>query len=416
MTTNAKIHKTLIIGCVWPEPNSSAAGQHMSDLIDVLASLSHTITFVSSANFTGNELDLSMQGITCKQYQPNDPAFDDFLSAYQPTLVMFDRFMLEEQFGWRVKEQCPHALRVLDTEDLFLVRKGREAAFKAGRAFDVNDLNSEFACREIAAIYRCDLTLVMSAFEYDLLVNHYKISPEQLQYSPLMLDLKAMPAFKAYDDTHDMVMIGNFLHAPNWDAVQWLHKDIWPHVRAQLPDANVYIYGAYTPQKAMQLHQPKKGFHICGRAESIVDAYNHARLNLAPVRFGAGLKGKVLEGLFYGVPTVTTDIGAEGIAREQRAWPGAVANDATGIIAAIVALYADKTAWLQAQSAIVDTLAVFEKSVHQQAFKTAIHALHENIEKRRQANFMGILLSHHQLQSTRYMSKWIEEKNKHRLT
>ena len=73
---------------------------------------------------------------------------------------MFDRFMVEEQFGWRVAEQCPNALRILDTEDLHCLRKGREKAIKDQALFDKSYLFNDISKREIASIYRCDLSLL----------------------------------------------------------------------------------------------------------------------------------------------------------------------------------------------------------------------------------------------------------------
>ena len=86
-----------------------------------------------------------------------------------PEIVLFDRFMVEEQFGWRVTECCPDALKILDTEDLHCLRQARQVAVKENREFTLNDLYSDVAKREIASILRCDLTLMVSEFEINLL-------------------------------------------------------------------------------------------------------------------------------------------------------------------------------------------------------------------------------------------------------
>lgn len=122
--------KLLIIGFVWPEPNSSAAGSRMMQLIDLFLKRKFDIIYACPAKFSENAEDLEQLGITQKQIQVNNSDFDDYLQELQPTYVLFDRFMMEEQFGWRVAEHCPEALRILDTEDLHFLRKARQQAYK----------------------------------------------------------------------------------------------------------------------------------------------------------------------------------------------------------------------------------------------------------------------------------------------
>ena len=88
---------------------------------------------------------------------------------------MFDRFMMEEQFGWRVDKYCPNALKILDTEDLQCLRNARHDAHKAGREFSHSDLHSDIAKREIAAILRSDISLIISHYEMQLLNDVFKV-------------------------------------------------------------------------------------------------------------------------------------------------------------------------------------------------------------------------------------------------
>src|SRR5699024_7195355 len=114
----------------------------------------------------------------------------------------FDRFITEEQFGWRVAEQCPQTLRILDTEDLHCLRRARKKAINEERSFAPEDLlNEETAKREIASIFRCDLSLVISEYELKLLQDLFKIDKTLLHYLPFMLDpigkdtVRSWPAF-----------------------------------------------------------------------------------------------------------------------------------------------------------------------------------------------------------------------------
>ena len=106
-------------------------------------------------------VNLNELGMLAETNQLNHDSFDDYIKALKPNMVLFDRFMIEEQFGWRVTEQCPNAIKILDTEDLHSLRKTRQEAFKKNIEFTENMLlSSEIAKREMASIYRCDVSLL----------------------------------------------------------------------------------------------------------------------------------------------------------------------------------------------------------------------------------------------------------------
>ena len=159
-----------IIGYVWPEPATTAAGHRMLQLIDAFQEFGYTVVFGSTATRTEYSLDLEAKGVQCVNLQLNHTSFDAFVSDLEPAVVVFDRFMVEEQFGWRVVEFAPKALRVLNTEDLHSLRKAREEVYKRGEEFSVNHWkNHPMILREVASIYRSDLTLMISSFEMELL-------------------------------------------------------------------------------------------------------------------------------------------------------------------------------------------------------------------------------------------------------
>jgi len=117
--------KLLIIGFVFPEPASTAAGSRMLQLIQLCIADKWDITFATTAETTGFEFDLKSLGVKLEKIQLNNTSFDLFVSELQPSAVLFDRFMIEEQFGWRVAEQCPNAVKILDTEDLHFILSGK---------------------------------------------------------------------------------------------------------------------------------------------------------------------------------------------------------------------------------------------------------------------------------------------------
>lgn len=405
----------LIIGSVWPEPNSSAAGSRMMQLIHVFQVKGWKITFASAAADSDFMFDVRELGIEKVTIELNNCSFDSFVSNLQPTIVLFDRFMTEEQFGWRVAENCPNALRVLDTEDLHCLRAARQKAFNEKRVFSTDDLFSDIAKREVASILRCDISLIISTVEMDILQKYFKVDAALLYHLPFMLDPirdNSIGNFPTFESRNNFITIGNFLHEPNVNAVLYLKADIWPLIRKALPQAELHIYGAYPSQKINELHQPKEGFFIKGRAEDAKVVVGQARVCLAPLRFGAGIKGKFVEAMICCTPSVTTDVGAESMHGDLE-WSGTVANTPQEIASAALELYTNKNKWLKAQqNGIIIINTIYSKQLLGEAFIERITALQNDLEKHRQGNFTGAMLMHHTLSSTKYMARWIEAKNK----
>lgn len=407
----------LIIGKVWPEPQSSAAGTRMMQLIEVLVKHGFTITFASTAERGEFSADLERLGVHQKAIKLNDPTFDEFVTGLKPDYVLFDRFMMEEQFGWRVAEFCPEAVRILDTVDLHSLRAARQKAWKERQTFKTHSLlTEEVARREIASILRSDLSLIISDAEFTILKDLFMLDKALLCYLPFLLkpdDFKNREEVPLFEERSHFVTIGNFRHEPNWNAVLWLKEEIWPLIRSRLPGAEMHVYGSYASQKVTQLHKPKDGFLIKGRAPDAIKVIRTARVLLAPLRFGAGLKGKLVDAMLAGTPSVTTDIGAEGMTGKQPVWCGAIENSAESIAEAAASLYENKNAWQDASDMgfrlAKDRFAVENFS---NKFISRITGIKENLKAHRDKNFLGSILMQNTVASTKYMAKWIEEKNR----
>jgi glycosyltransferase involved in cell wall biosynthesis len=411
-----QIQNILVIGFVWPEPNSSAAGTRMEQLLVLFKQWGWKVTYATPAIESDFMIDLGAIGVEKKAIKLNCSSFDDFVQELNPTMVFFDRFLMEEQFGWRVAEFCPKALRILDTIDLHCLRLSRQKAFKEKRKFEFHDLlTEEISKREIASILRCDLSIMVSEVEMDLLQNTFKIDPDLLYYLPLFLDPiseEESNNWLPFEERKDFIFIGNFIHEPNWNAVQYLNETIWPLIRKEMPETNLLVYGAYPSQKVLQLHQPKKGFHVLGRAENAQEVVSNARVVLAPLRFGAGIKGKLLESMQCGTPSVTTSIGAESM-NGHLSWNGFITDNPEEFASNAITLYNERSIWDLAQ---INGIAIIKKrylkSNFVSDFKELICELKSNLKQHRLNNFIGSVLQHQSLQSSKYMSKWIEEKNK----
>lgn len=407
-----KENKVVILGLVWPEPGSSAAGTRMVQLLQVFCAQGYEVVFACAATKSEYSYPLGDLGIREVSILLNDSSFDTFILEEDPSIVLFDRFMLEEQYGWRVSLHCPDALKVLDTEDLHFLRQARQQQVKKGGDLD---LYSDTAKREIAAILRCDLSLMISQLEIELLTKEFRVDPSLLYYLPFLeegITEERMAAWTPFEKRKNFVFIGNFLHEPNWHAVQQLKTQVWPILRKLVPEAALHIYGAYASQKVLQLHKPQEGFHIMGRAADARETLAQYRVLLAPLAFGAGVKGKFVDAMQVGTASVTTSIGAESM-RQELPWNGAIQDDMVEFANAAAVIYRDSSGYatygLQGQQ-IINTC--YQGSLFTEGFKQTMSSLSKDLRRHRQHNFIGQILQHHTVQSTKYMSLWIEQKNK----
>ncbi|MDN3588018.1 glycosyltransferase [Pedobacter aquatilis] len=402
--------KLLIIGFVWPEPTSSAAGTRMIQLVDLFLKNGYEITFASAASKSDFSHDFIDKNVIEQEIKLNDESFNSFLKDLMPDVILFDRFMVEEQYGWRVQQECPDALRILDTEDLHFFRSARQQSNKKDKELD---LFNDVAKREIASILRCDISLIISEIEIDILQNQFKIDASLLYYLPFLeekITNQKIQNWIPFGERADFVFIGNFLHEPNWNTVQVLKTKVWPLLRKKIPNVNMHIYGAYASQKVLQLENKYERFFIKGRVENAQKTIAQHRILLAPIQFGAGVKGKFIDAMQVGTPSVTTTIGAEAM-KGTLNWCGIIEDDLEVFIEEAAKLYQDEKAWFRAQKngvqIINERYANEEISLH---FIWQIENL--DLAQHRQNNFIGQILNHHANQSTKYMSLWIEEKNK----
>lgn len=410
LSTMLKRPVALFILTVWPEPKSSAAGKRMMQLVELLAA-DHDIHLASTAApAEATQPDLH-EIATLHQIRLNSSTFNDLLEEIRPDIVVFDRYMTEEQFSWRVAEVVPEALRVLDTEDLHFIRYAREQVVNSGGGNLFDFIHNDRTYRELAAIWRSDLSLIISEAEIQILGSMCQVPSSILFYLPLFTDSDEPHVTVPFDNRKNLMMIGNGHHAPNNDSVLYFHQHIWPELKQVLPEAEMHIYGAYLPEKILRLHDPRNRFLVKGRADDVHCAVKNYKLLMAPLRFGAGLKGKLFDAMQSGTPSVTSVIGIEGIA-EAAEWPGYCYTEKSDLIQKTKELYTDAGVWQGGVNKISAILRMFSKHRFDAVFLSTIHKLRRDLQDVRKQQLISRMLWHQSLRSTEFMSRWIEEKNK----
>ncbi|KAF1331607.1 Glycosyl transferase group 1, partial [Globisporangium splendens] len=428
--------KVILTGSVWPERTSSAAGVRSSDLIEILQAHGFQVLCVSPSRVNEHTEKLAIEhNVQCVQADANTDTFQNLLLETSPQVVIFDRFIAEEMYGWQAKKYAPDAVRVLDLQDVHFVRKAREFLVKKqnvlfpetldGYHLNVDPVEKQ-VIRELASIHRSDLTLYVSNFERDLLVNRFQIHGDALYCCDFFYPETDPSTFKGFAERKDIAFIGSFKHPPNVDAIEWMKQSILSEFRQQAKMANpsnvpeIHIYGSYgNTARYAKLADPAQGFRLMGFAPDVHDTLHQYRLTVAPLRFGAGIKGKVADSWHVGTPCVSTSIGAEGMEAQASQgssaasqWGGIIADEPAAFARAMATLYADEPQWRAAQAAGAAICnARYNKRRNASALMQRLEHALVHKQSLRGDNWMGKILWSEKYRATEYMSRFIRAKN-----
>ncbi len=410
----------LFLSRVWPERNASAAGVRQWEFLRSARAQSAHVTFATPArrqDALARELAQELGVQACHVAINRAAETGRWLrEEVQPDVVVFDAFVSEELWGWQVAEHAPGAMRVLDMQDLHSWRACRERGvlergLSVAESFALEpSLGDERLARELGAALRCDLTVACGRAELDLLSGRLGLEPRKLAVAPLLFapeNMRSLDELLGFATRSDFCVLGSFRHAPNRDAVRWLRAEVWPRIRARLPTAKVDVWGSYLDKQSASLHSPPDGFFMRGTLPKL-SRLEQYRVSLAPLRFGAGVKGKVIAALSHGTPVVTTPIGSESVG----AWPGSHCVDAEQLAERAAALYVGEAHWKEAQQRGREALTVdlFTAPEGRAALARAVLARHRVFLKDRERDVTMAVLLDARCRATEFMARWIEAK------
>ena len=299
--------KVLFVTCLTPQADRDAGSTLTIEWLKAFKDLHYDVTFFpTSLSHEGVYTEhLQKMGIKCI-YAPFIKKPDAFFSTLKDEydLIYICRIEIFDEYFQTIKEKCPSAKFVFQTIDLHYLRTKREAEILASAPLLAE--SDKLKKQELKAIENADMSIVVSTQEVEILKGELK-NPKVMC---VPFSTQAEKLETPFDQRRDLIFIGGYGHQPNADAVVFFAKDVLPLIQAKIPDVRFFIIGGGVTEQVKNL--ANFNVIVTGMAPDLNKYLKFAKLSVAPLRFGAGLKGKILSSLGAGLPCVTTTIGWEG--------------------------------------------------------------------------------------------------------
>ncbi len=340
----ARIHgqppRVLIADATTPTPDQDSGSVRMLNLIRILRDLGYHVVFMpENLSHAGAYTEaLQQMGVECL-YHPSVKNPMDYLRDKGKYLdaVILSRYYVAEPLLPLVRHFAPQARVIFDTVDLHYVREQRQAELEDNEK--LARLAEKTRLREQACMQQADVTWVVSPYEKQVLEKEVPAARIQV----LSNIHEVFGCRKGFDERRDLLFVGGFQHTPNVDAVQWFVTDIWPLIHQQLPEAKFHLVGSKAPEEIRALGEVD-GVRFHGFVPNIEPFLDGCRVAVAPLRFGAGVKGKVNLSMSYGQPVVATGVATEGMQTEHGV-DVLNADTPEAFAEAVVSVYQDKALW-----------------------------------------------------------------------
>ncbi|MGH1365023.1 MAG: glycosyltransferase [Calditrichia bacterium] len=272
------------------------------------------------------------------EYEDNDPSefYQKFLAERQYDYAMLNFWEVGEKFIPAIREFSPTTRIFVDSVDIHFVRELREAELNEDPAATQRALAKKEL--ELAVYRQADRLLVVTETDRQAV-------EEQLEGIPIDIVPnihRQIDVAKNYADSANLLFVGNFHHPPNKDAVEFFCAEAFPKILREQPDIKLFIVGNGS-QNAVG-HLESSNVLVLGYVEDLGVLLKKARISVNPLRFGAGMKGKIGEALSWGLPVVTTHVGAEGMKLEDE-HHALIADSAEEFADAVLRLYNDENLW-----------------------------------------------------------------------
>lgn len=329
--------RILVVDSMVPDPIRDSGSMRLTQMMQLLHEQGWRIDFVAADGFA-TPADIARLANIGVRYQHGNPFRWLRQEGQELDAVLLCRLPVASQYLGVIRQSSPQAKVVFDTVDLHYVREQRAAALTGNKRLYRHAAQSRR--RELDAISRSDATLVVSQEERLTLARELPNTRVELLSNIHAIHGRG----KGFEARRDLLFIGGFGHPPNADAMQWFAQEILPLLRASEPSLVLHVVGDI--DEASRRALTRDGLVIHGRVDDIEPLMHSCRVSVAPLRFGAGVKGKVNLAMSYGLPVVVTSVAAEGmfLVDESNAL---IADDANGFARAILRLCRDRDLWMQ---------------------------------------------------------------------
>ncbi len=338
--------RMLVVDSMTPDPTRDSGSLRLTQMLDLLHQDGWSIDFFADDGYaTADDVrrlaDIGVtvhQGSLLRWLRDEGADLDAVLLCRQP---------IAYQYLGLARKLAPSATVVFDTVDLHYLREQRAAELA-----DSNRLRrhaEQSRKRELDAISRSDVTFVVSPEEQATLVR--ELPGARIELLSNIHEIHGRR--EGFEARRDLLFVGGFGHPPNADAVRWFAAEILPLLRVDEPDLALHVAGDIDEPSRVAL--ARDGIHIHGRVKDLATLMDSCRISIAPLRFGAGVKGKVNLAMSYGLPVVVTSVAAEGMHLENGI-NALIADDAAGFAAAILRLYRDSDLWQRLSDAALDNV------------------------------------------------------------
>jgi O-antigen biosynthesis protein len=331
--------RVLVVDACMLTPDQDAGSMRMEQILEILVELGSKVTFVADNLEYRQPYVTALQQIGVEvQFAPYARSIPQLLGTRggEFDVVMLSRHYIAIKHIDTLRSLAPRALIVFDTVDLHFLREERLADLNASRVAR----SAAVAKREeeLALIRKAHLTLVVSTVEEELL---NRLAPEA-QVMVLSTIHEPLSAEQTFAEREGLVFIGGFRHPPNSDAVLWYASEILPRIRERLPGVKSYIIGSDPPPTIKSLAAPD--LIIAGFVPDVTPYFTGCRVSVSPLRYGAGVKGKVNLAMAHGLPVVATTPSIEGMHLTPDV-DVLVADDPEAFADAVARAYGDKVLW-----------------------------------------------------------------------
>ena len=316
-----------------PTPNRDAGSTRMVFILRALSEWSR-VTFVPLGKQVPNEHEnllwkMGIETSTATEYHA-------LLKEREPRAVVISRPFVAEALLKSLRRAAPRSKVIFDMVDAHFIRFGREAAITG----DPEIAREATRFREMETRLARESDLIWCASSEDKRVMELEAPGVPAVVVPTIHRTK--PRGLSFEDRKNLLFIGNFLHRPNDDGVRFFLSEVFPLVRERLPGVRFLVVGDNASPE-VKAHASEDVLML-GYVPDVEPLLESSRVFVAPIRFGAGVKGKIGEALSHGIPVVTTSVGAEGMGFTDGR-EALIADDPRAFAEAIVRAYGERELW-----------------------------------------------------------------------